>query len=154
MLWKMTTPMRAPMGSTEMLSQPSTVTRRRPGRELSSRGVTTVGPETMRIAPSMTAARELRPRKSVASTPAAAHVIGIPRYSRRRTTRRPWPSRSRKTRSSPPSKRMMATARLTMGPKASPKSRWGLIVLVRAPAAKPTGSSRTMAGMRSFDAAS
>lgn len=119
--WKTSTPTTAPMGSMVVLSHPRTDTSLGPGRAAWRRGATTVGPDTMRIAPSMTADFDGSPRRSDAKNEAPTHVIGTPHERRRRTTRRLWPSSSRKSRSRPPSNRMMATARLTIGEKAPPK---------------------------------
>ena len=151
--WNTSAPMIAPIGSMVVPSHPRIAVSRRPGRARSSSGATTVGPETMRIAPSITAAREESPSNSHASSPAPAQVIGTPRRISRRTTRWLWPSSSLKLRSRPPSNKMTATARLTIGANAAPNSSFGSTVSVIAPATNPTGSSTTMAGRRSVVAA-
>ena len=111
-------------------------------------GVTTVGPETIRIAPSIRAAFDDSPSSRPPKNPAPAQVIGMPRSRSRFTTRRFSPSSPLVVRSSPPSNKMMATARLTSGENAAPKILPGLTTVVSAPAANPTGSSKMIAGMR------
>ena len=107
----------------------------------------------MRIAPSITAARDERPSSDQDNRPAHAHVIGTPQRISRRTTRWLWPSSSLTFRSRPASNRITATARLIIGLNAAPNRSFGLIVLVIVPATNPTGSRMTMAGSRSLTAA-
>jgi hypothetical protein len=56
-----------------------------------SSGPTTVGPDTTRIAPIMSAAPADMPSSRAANTAANAHVTGTPMAIRRRTTRRVCP---------------------------------------------------------------
>jgi hypothetical protein len=77
----------APNGSIVTPSHPRIRETRRLARAASSNGVTTVGPETMTMAPNMIAAERDMPRNSQARKAAPANVMGMPRSRRRRTTR-------------------------------------------------------------------
>ena len=147
MAWNTTTAMMAPIGSMVVPSKPRIVVSFLPVRAACRIGVTTVGPDTIKIAPSMMAALEDRPSSSPPKKPAPAQVIGMPQPRSRRTTRRLSPSSPVVTRSRPPSNKMIATARLTSGGHAAPKILSGLTTVVAAPAANPAGSSKMIAGM-------
>ena len=143
------TPMMAPMGSMVVLSQPRMLVSRRPGRAIWRSGPTTVGPETMTMAPNMAAALPDRPSRPQANRPAPAQVSGMPQYKSRRTTRWLCPSSWANSSSRPPSNRMTAMPRVTRGVKAEPRKVRAFTVWVIVPATKPTGSRSTMAGSRS-----
>lgn len=88
------------------MSTPSHVRTRRSlgtGRTKSSKGVTTVGPETTRITPSMSAAGAESPSSHEDVSPTTAHVTGTPTPSSRTTTRRVIASRCRTFRERPAS---------------------------------------------------
>lgn len=138
--WYTTAAISAPIGSTVVPSWVRITVGRRPGRAALRMGPTTVGPETIKIAPSMMAACVERPSSRPAKTAAPAQVIGIPRPRRRRTTTWLSPESSLRTRSSPPSNRMTATARLTIGWKAAPNSFSGLTDVTRAHATPRAGA--------------
>ena len=118
------------------------------GRTKASSGPTTVGPETTRIAPVISAACSGMPSSSNAMHMASARVTGTPSAISRQTTRRVCPVSFRSSSPRPASYRITATASDTSGWKAGPSSLSGLTSLVSAPAAKPTGSKTISAGIR------
>ena len=139
----------APIGSISDPSQVSTRRRRSPGRMKSSSGPTTVGPETTRIAPSISAADCDRSSSSAAAPAPITHVSSVPMVTSRITVPRAGPFSRRRSRSSPASYRMTATDSATNGSNAGPSSFCGSAVASVAPSANPAGSSSTIAGMRS-----
>ena len=89
--WNTTAPRMPPTGSISEPSQDSIRWRRSDGRTKASSGPTTVGPDTTKIAPSISAAPADMPSSGPASTAANAIVIGTPQITRRGTTRRARP---------------------------------------------------------------
>ena len=147
--WNTTAPRMPPTGSISEPSQDSIRWRRSEGRTKASSGVTTVGPDTTRIAPVISAAPPDMPSSGPASTAANAIVIGTPQITRRGTTRRARPCTLPHSSASPESYRITATASETSGWNAGPSRRPGLTSVVSAPAMKPAGSKMISAGMRS-----
>ncbi|HEY5396249.1 MAG TPA: hypothetical protein VIL16_12710 [Trebonia sp.] len=114
-----------------------------------SSGPTTVGPDTTRIAPSISAAWTDRPNKSPASAAATSQVSTTPTVIRRVVTRRVFPRSLARSRARPASYKITPTASETKGWNAVPSSRCGLTSAVSAPTTNPTGSRMISAGMRS-----
>src|SRR6266567_6162398 len=137
-----------PTGSISEPSHRSVRCTRSAGRTKFSSGPTTVGPETTRMTPSMSAAPFDMPSSSAAKRPANAQVTGTPMAMSRTTTERVPPSSLRRFSPTPLSKRMRATASETIGWNSDPRRLLGLMSSVRAPAMKPTGSRTIRAGMR------
>jgi hypothetical protein len=79
MTWKVSAPISAPIGSMVVLSQARILLTRRSGRASCSSGATTVGPDTIRMAPSITDACSGNPSSSPPNAAAPAQVIGTPR---------------------------------------------------------------------------
>jgi hypothetical protein len=81
----------APTGSISEPSQDSIRRRRSDGRTKASSGPTTVGPDTTKIAPVISAAPAGTTSSGPANTAANAIVTGTPQITRRGTTRRARP---------------------------------------------------------------
>ena len=111
-------------------------------------GATTVGPDTTRMAPVISAAPVDIPSSSAANTAANAQVIATPQVISRITTRRVCPRSLPSFSPSPASYRMTATASDTSGWNAAPSSCSGLTSLVIAPTTKPAGNKMISAGIR------
>ncbi len=144
---KMTTAMIAPTGSTSTPSHFSTARTLASGAMKSRIGSTTVGPETIRIAPMRTAISVGTSNRKATATAPSSQVRTTPKVSSLITAgRTPAPSSSR-LRLSAPSKRMMPTAIWTMGESESPSRACGSIAPVtETPATTPATSSGMIAG--------
>src|SRR5215470_15698720 len=147
--WNTTAPKMPPIGSISEPSQDSIRWRRSAGRTKASSGPTTVGPDTTKIAPSMSAAPADMPSSGAASTAANAIVTGTPQMTSRGTTRRARPHTLPHFSAAPESYRITATESETSGWNAAPSRRSGLTSVVSAPTVKPAGSRIISAGMRS-----
>ena len=147
--WNTTAPRMPPTGSISEPSQDRIRWRRSDGRTKARRGPTTVGPDTTRMAPVMSAAPAEMPSSGVASAAAIVIVSGTPQMIRRGTTRRARPVTLPHCRASPESYRITATASETSGWNADPSRRCGLTSVVIAPAVNPAGSRTISAGIRS-----
>ena len=140
---------RAPIGSSKVLSHCNTLRTRCLGRTTSSSGFTTVGPETVTIAPIRRATANGSPMKYAVRNVALAQVRAPPTHTRRRTVPPSSLLIRRLPNSIPPWKRMMATTSATTGLKDEPRMAMGFAPGTRVPSTKPAGSSRTSAGIRS-----
>ena len=89
--WNTSAPRIPPTGSISDPSQMRTCCTRSVGRTKLSSGPTTVGPETTRMMPSITAAPRDMPRSGAATEAASTLVISTPSTIRRITTLRVWP---------------------------------------------------------------
>ena len=112
----------------------------------------TVGPETMRIAPSMIATGQGIPMMKCAARLASTPVIGAPMKTSRRTTVRSLPCNLILVRPTPPWKRMIATTKSTAMEKIGPSTVAGVSPGATIPRMNPAGRSRTSAGIRSLGA--
>ena len=101
--WKTSAPSIPPTGSISDPSQIRTCCRRSAGRTKRSSGPTTVGPETTRMMPSITAAPRDMPSSGAAADAASTQVISTPRMIRRITTLRTCPLSFRRSRPRPAS---------------------------------------------------
>ena len=101
--WKTSAPSIPPTGSISDPSQIRTRCSRSVGRTKLSSGPTTVGPETTRIIPSITAAPRDMPSSGAATDAANAQVISTPMMISRITTLRTWPLNFRRSRARPAS---------------------------------------------------
>ena len=137
-------------GSISDPSQASTRRSRSVGRMKRNSGATTVGPDTTRMAPVISAAPVDIPTSSAANAAPNAQVIATPQLISRITKRRVCPRSLPSSSPSPASYRMTATASDTSGWNAAPSSRSGLTSLVSAPAMKPAGNKMISAGIRSL----
>ena len=138
----------APIGSMKMPSKASTDSSGCLGLITASSGPTTVGPDTIRMAP-ITAARigvtsNTKYVRSVAPTP----VIAAPTVTSPSTGRRAPPCRRRKSSFIDSSKRSTATAIETSGKRSSPRIASGFTQPSTGPTSRPTISSRMIDGMR------
>ena len=111
--------------------------------------MTTVGPETMTIAPSMNAMDQLKPRIRYAATVAPRNVSAPPTQTIRRTILRSASSSLIAVSSSPPWKRITATTRSTTTGNAAPRTESMRNCGAASPRRKPAGSSRINEGIRS-----
>ena len=140
----------APTGSIRIPSQRSTRPTAGLGRTNSSSGSTTVGPETMRMAPTSSAIPTGRSKSTTAPPKPTAQVISAPSVSRRTTTGGVSASSSSRRRPSAPSNRITPTASETNGESRSPSSSLGSTrSATEGPARIPAMSRGTIAGMRS-----
>ena len=89
--WNTSAPRIPPTGSISDPSQMRTCCSRSVGRTKLSSGPTTVGPETTRMIPSISAAPRDMPSSGAATEAASAVVIRTPSTIRRITTLRVWP---------------------------------------------------------------
>ncbi|CAM5677587.1 hypothetical protein SVIOM74S_09834 [Streptomyces violarus] len=89
--WKTSAPRTPPTGSMREPSQMRMCWSRSVGRTKLRSGPTTVGPETTRIVPIMTAARHDMPSSGAARTVPSSPVVRTPIQISRTTTRRVWP---------------------------------------------------------------
>ena len=137
----------APVGSLTIASQRIAEPSLAVGRMCRSSGMMTVGPVTTRIAPSNADRGQSKPRRKRAAMAESTHVATTPMLAKLRTTR-PIFANSAMSRLRPPSKRMIATERDTMGNSAAPSNSSGSIHPVTPPATKPASSNRKIAGNR------
>ena len=145
---KTTTATIAPIGSIITPSHFSVALTRSGGLTNESSGSTTVGPETIRIAPTRTAIGVGRPSSRMAPTAPSPQVIRTPIVislrTAGRTSRGNWSNR----RPRPPSKRISATTIRTNGDSESPSSSFGLMIpATDSPAMTPIASSGTITGI-------
>ena len=147
--WNTAAPKMPPTGSISEPSQDKIRCSRSDGRAKASSGPTTVGPDTTKIAPVISAAPADMPSSGPASTAANAIVTGTPQITSRGTTRRARPPTLPHSRARPESYKITATASETSGENADPSRRSGLTSVVSAPAVKPAGSKMISAGIRS-----
>ena len=137
----------APIGSETMPSHLTMSDKRRDAWTCRNNGMTTVGPVTTRMAPRRTARGIGKSSRMYARAAETNHVIGEPMTSRLRTAG-PIALSLRMSRFSPPSNRMIATARLTVGNSISPNNASGSSQPVTGPAMNPANRRRRIDGMR------
>ncbi len=135
-----------PMGSTTIPSQVRMVATDPRGRASRSSGMTTVGPDTTRMAPSTTATRRGSSKNRTAATVASTQVMRTPTVTSQVTGRRMAGPSSLTRSSSPPRKSRMPTLRDTTGNRASPKISSESTSPSHGPTTSPPASSSTIEG--------
>ena len=116
------------------------------GRASRSSGITTVGPDTTRMAPSSTETRTDSWNSRWTAPVVSAHVMTTPTVTKAMTGRRAAAPSSLKRSSNPPTNRRMPTASDTTGNSAGPRIRSGSTMSRIGPTSRPPARSRMIEG--------
>jgi hypothetical protein len=141
----------APMGSITMHSQRKIGATGSRSRTDCSKGSTTVGPDTTKMAPNKNPAEAGTSNSITAAAPPTSQVTPRPTVTRP-ATGRPTVRTLASSRPRPPSNKMSPTAMEITGASASPKSTSGFTAPVTGPASTPIGSRNSTDGRLNHDA--